>query len=79
MNEQYKTNDMTIAAVLAYFGQEMIDVGKTNNGDVEFVFKQSNNLNDLIKAYMLDEISVSPKRFAIALKDIKRIIYSQKS
>lgn len=76
--EPYKTSDMTIASVLAYFGQEMIDIDKTDKGDIEFIFRQSENLSDLVKAYMLDEISVSPKRFSVVLRDIKKILYTAK-
>ena len=79
MNEQYKTTDMTIAAVLAYFGEEMVDAGKNSKGDIEFTYNQTTNLVDLVKAYSLDEIQISPRRFAIALKDMKRVVYAYKN
>lgn len=77
MNE-YKTTDMTIAAVLVYFGEEMVDTGKNSKRDVEFIFNQSPNLQDLVKAYSMNELSVNPRQFSVALKDVKKIIYSQK-
>lgn len=76
--DEYKTTDMTIAAVLAYFGEEMMDTGKNSKGDIEFIFNQSPNLQDLIKAYSMNELSVNPRQFSVALKDVKKIIYSQK-
>jgi hypothetical protein len=65
-------------AVLAYFGEEMMDTGKNSKGDIEFIFNQSPNLQDLIKAYSMNELSVNPRQFSVALKDVKKIIYSQK-
>jgi hypothetical protein len=79
MNEKYTTSDMTIAAVLAYFGEEMIDADKNSKGDVIFTFNQTNNVVDLVKAFSLDELDVSPRRFAIALKDMKRVVYAYKN
>lgn len=74
----FTCNDMVICAVLAYFGEEMIDVQKDHKDDIQFVFKQSPNLQDIVKGYALDEIEVSPKRFAVALRDVKKIIFSHK-
>lgn len=81
MNEQIKnfsTNDITIASVLAYFGQELVEVNKNIRGDIEFSFRQSPDLQDIVKGFSLEELSVNPRRFSIVLKDMKKILYTYK-
>ncbi|MFH0969747.1 MAG: DUF5659 domain-containing protein [Patescibacteria group bacterium] len=77
-NEKWVTHDMTVAATLVYFGESIVDIQKNFQGNIEFTFKKSHNLEDLIKAFELDELNVSPRRFSVALKDIKKIIFSHK-
>jgi len=77
--EQFITNDMTMSAVLIFFGEMMVDVQKNENQEVEFIFNQSLDLQDLVKAYSLGELNVEPRRFSVVLRDVKKIIFVQKN
>jgi len=81
MNEQEKfvISDMALASVLIFFGEPMIDVKKNDKDEIEFIFNQSLDLQNLVKGYSLGELSVEPRRFALVMKEIKKIIFTQKN
>jgi len=76
--QQFITNDMIMSAVLIFFGEMMVDVKKNENQEVEFIFSQSLDLQDLVKAYSLGALNVEPRRFSVVLRDVKKIIFVQK-
>lgn len=73
---QYKTSDLPLATVLSLFSPiESID--SSDKRRVFFVFKQSQELDKLIKKYWDRELKIEPQEYFNQLKIIKSRIYSQ--
>ena len=76
--ENFITTDLVLATVLSYFGENLSDTNKNEKGEIEFIFSKTTDLEQLVKSFALDELTVSPRRFSIVLKDMKKILYTQK-
>jgi len=75
-NDFYKTSDLPLATVLSlYFPLERID--KTNPKRAFFMFKRSQELNELIEKYYRRELKIEPATFFERLAFIKSRLYSE--
>jgi hypothetical protein len=77
--QKFRTTDLILASTLAYFGQSLIEVNKNIRGEVEFIFHENSDLKEIVNQFNLSELQVSPRRFAVVLKDMKKILYTQKN
>lgn len=77
LNENYyKTSDLALATVLSlYYQIESLET--TDNRKIFFVFKKTQELENLIGMYWSGELRVEPQQFFNQLKVIKTRIYSQ--
>jgi hypothetical protein len=73
---KYKTSDLALATVISlYFPIESID--SSDKRRVFFIFKKSQELNELVDSFWTRKVCVEPQQFFNQLKVIKTRIYSQ--
>ena len=71
----FSTTDLALATVISlYLPIEGID--KINPHKVEFLFKRTRELDQLIQVYWRKELKVEPQTFFAQLKVIKSRLYS---
>ena len=75
MNNTFRTNDLSISAVLHCLGYKLEAVDRSEPRAV-FVFRRSPEIDQTIQAYWADELSLNPKAFFNSLKELKARIYS---
>lgn len=76
--EEFRTTDLVLASVLTYFAQSMSDISRNEKKEIEFIFQTTSDLQQLTKSFSLGELTVEPRRFSVVLKDLKKILYTQK-
>ncbi len=75
--EFYKTADLALVAVLLLFIPDSLEVcDRTNPHKVLFVFKKSDELDELVSKYWKRELKVEPQAFFNQLKLAKVRIYA---
>lgn len=73
----YSTSDLAIAACLSLF----VLLEDVDNSDVKktiFIFKQSNELKELLSKYWAGQLKVDPLAYFNELKRLKSIIYGSR-
>lgn len=77
LNENYyKTSDLSLVSALSlYFPIELLET--VDNRKIFFVFKKTQELENLIGMYWDGDLRVEPQQFFNQLKVIKTRIYSQ--
>ncbi|MDP4010081.1 MAG: DUF5659 domain-containing protein [Candidatus Shapirobacteria bacterium] len=77
LNEDYyKTSDLALVTALSlYYPIESLET--VDNRKIFFVFKKTQELENLIGMYWNSELKVEPQQFFNQLKVIKTRIYSQ--
>ncbi len=72
----YKTSDLALAASISLYSPvEKID--STDSKRIIFIFKQSQELTQLVDMYWRGEMKVDPQQYFNQLKVIKSRIYSR--
>lgn len=75
---EYKyLNDLTLVAVLHYFGIREDSLNRDVSGKTYFNFCATRELSDLIKDFYAGQLKVDPATFALHLKSAKNQIYRQ--
>lgn len=75
LNDYYATSDLGLATTLSlFYSLEAID--RTNPHKAQFLFKRSENLNQLIEAFWKKEIKVDPQTYFAQLKVLKARLYA---
>lgn len=77
--ECYGTSDLTLAATLSLMSIKVYKLLETKPNQFVFLFKKSDELNELVEKFWSSEIQVEPKVFATELKAIKARIFSAKT
>jgi hypothetical protein len=72
----YYTNDISLSASLLCLGFELEMIDKKDRSKSVFVFKKTDELNQAIKNYWSNKLSLNPKDFFNCLKELKTRIYS---
>lgn len=76
-DDYYSTSDLALATVLSLsYPVETID--RQNPHKAQFLFKRSEELDQLIKAYWRGELKVNPATYFNQLKIIKARLYEEK-
>lgn len=74
INDYYATSDLGLATTISLlYSLEAID--RTNPHKAQFLFKRSENLNQLIEAFWKKELSVEPQAYFAQLKALKGRLY----
>lgn len=73
----FRTFDLGLAAALVATGNAVDTLDRSNPSRVQFVFKQTNQLDEMIQAYWANTpIDLAPQVYFNALKGLKNQIYS---
>ena len=78
-NSYYETlpmTDLNLAVTCLTLGHQILRIEKLTPNKVQFIFKKSPELENLIEAYWNNALKVSPLEFADNLKSTKSRIYS---
>ena len=76
-NDNFETHDLALVATLVERGHTPVDLDKSNERRVVFIFYNSIGLRTLIDEYWLDEVKVNPKTYFDTLKHVKTRIYAR--
>ncbi|RJQ35787.1 hypothetical protein C4559_06450 [Candidatus Microgenomates bacterium] len=78
LKDYYSTSDLALAtAISLWYPIEVID--KTQNlHKAQFLFKQNEQLDQLIEAYWRGELKVNPQAYFNALKMLKARLYENR-
>lgn len=74
--DQYSANDLALVAVLVYLGFAVERLEKDARGKATFFFYRNPKLDQAIQDYWSGDISVEPRSYFDAIKQIKTRIYS---
>lgn len=72
----YKTSDLALAASLSLYSP-VNTIDSTDSKRIIFIFKQSQELDQLVDMYWRGEMKVDPQQYFNQLKVIKSRIYSR--
>jgi len=73
---QFKTSDFYLSAFLRTQGLELIKIDKTNPRRALFIFKDRKDRRSLVEDFLFGRTKVEPKSFISAIKEFKRLLYS---
>lgn len=75
LNDYYATSDLALStAISLYFPLDTVD--RTNPHKAQFLFKRSEQLDQIIESYWRGELKVEPQTYFNQLKSIKTRLYS---
>jgi len=74
----FKVNDLALSATLVCLGFPIDHLEPLEEGKVNFVFQDSELLKAAINNYYTDQITVNPKWYFYALRDVKQRLWSDK-
>jgi hypothetical protein len=74
----FYTNDFSISVVLLLKGFELVTVTKEDErfGKFVFIFRQSTEINNLIKDYWLHRVSIDPLAYENFRKNLKSQMFA---
>jgi len=72
----YETSDLGLTASLLSSGFEVIKLIKAEKPRVNFQFKDSKRLKEIIDKYWRKELNVEPQEFFMHVKQLKNRIYN---
>ena len=75
-NEIISLTDLSLAVTLLTLGYPILRIEKVTLNKVQFIFKKSPELENLIEAYWNNTLKVSPLEFFNNLKNTKSRIYT---
>ena len=75
--EYYSTSDLATAACLSLFVL-LEDVDNSDSKKTIFIFKKSDELNELLNKYWTGQLKVDPLAYFNELKKLKSIIYGSR-
>ncbi len=74
----YQTSDFNLAISLLTFNQQLVELNRSNPKRIEFCFKDTVELHQLIDLYWSRKLSVLPQDFYNAQKELKNRMYQGK-
>ena len=78
-NNTFTTDNFQLACYLASESVSLLSLDKTNPKRVIFVFEESEQRKTLTKQFLSYKAKIEPHRFFSAQKDIKQMIYQNRS
>ncbi|MHB1864561.1 MAG: DUF5659 domain-containing protein [Candidatus Saccharimonadales bacterium] len=76
-NDNYKTSDLALAAALICHGHNLETLDKHNAKRVLFIFQQSDNLNESLNGYWENLLTINPRQYFDAIRNLKARLYSE--
>jgi len=77
VNDYYSTADLSLATTLALY-HPIDSIDRQNPHKAQFMFKRSEQLDQLIEAYWKGELKVNPATYFQQLKTIKARLYEER-
>ena len=78
MNDQYRTNDMYLAAFLLTRGFKIVENDRSMQNEVVFIFHETHEeARPAVEDYEHRKTTVEPRTFVGAIKSIKKIIQNR--
>lgn len=77
-NDLFRSTEMPLVAMLVYFGYSIDRLQEIEPSKYSFVFIRAEGLDTLVQQFWADSISVSPKKYFFALKEVKSRIFAEK-
>lgn len=75
-NNYFESYDLGLCATLASLGHELFCLDKTSPGRVKFIFKRTENMDELVNEYWSGKLQVSARVMFDNIKMLKNRIYS---
>lgn len=75
-HDVFTTYDLGVAAALLTSGYKLLDVDRTNNRKVLFVFEQKTNIEKTANRFFTDELRVKARSYFDNVKALKSKLYS---
>jgi hypothetical protein len=75
-NDFLRTGDLSMAAVIFLF-KPLEGVDRQDPKRAQFIFKRSQELNDLVTKFQRKELKVEPLAYFAALREIKARLYER--
>ncbi len=72
--EEFRTKDIGIAAALMEEKHRLIDLDRSNPS-VEFIFEDSDDLQDTLGMYLGDELKCPAQSLLLSFRKAKRLLY----
>ncbi len=76
-NNFYYTYDLGAAAALVHLGFELASLDKENPRKVQFIFRRDALIEDAMKEYWSDSLTVGARGFFDTIKMLKNRLYSE--
>jgi len=74
-NTYFQSSDLSLVTTISLF-HPIDSIDRSNPQRIVFIFKRERSLDDLIKAYWNEQLTVKPQKFFSQLSLIKTRIYS---
>lgn len=74
----FLTTDMALAGTIVAVGYPLDHLENLDQKKVTFVFRKEPNLDAIVQSFWNDSLTVNPKRYFYALKEIKSRLYNEK-
>lgn len=80
-NDFYPTSDIWIASALHSLGHKLLTVSKADQYGkrYDFIFDQTNNLEEDVIKYMSNDLKVQPRRMMESYKQLKNEVFNAKA
>ena len=72
----FTTYDLGVASALLTSGYKLLDVDRTNNRKVLFIFEQKADIEKVANSFFTDELRVKARSYFDNLKALKSKLYS---
>lgn len=74
-NKYLPESDTSFVTTAKYYGFSIDSIDATDPERVIFCIKRDDGLDELVKAYWSDQLSVNPKKFSYVSKEIKSMLF----
>jgi hypothetical protein len=74
INQEYRTSDLACASALSLF-VSVLDLDKSDPRRAQFIFKRTEELDELIEQFRMQELSVEPRAYFDQIKALKTRLY----
>lgn len=75
-HDVFTTYDLGVASALLTSGYKLLDVDRTNNRKVLFIFEQKADIEKVTNSFFTDELRVKARSYFDNLKALKSKLYS---
>jgi len=77
IDNYFYTYDLGASAALVHLGFELVSLDRENPRKVQFIFRRDPQIEDALREYWSDSLSVGARGFFDTIKMLKNRIYSE--